>query len=120
MEATMRDVLLQCSGLLAIAAAATHGVLTETKVFPRVTIEPQRLRTLFRLVWQIPTVAWIAAGVLLIAAPSIGSEPARHWMVVTFACLFIFSALGNAWGTRGKHFGWIVLGAVAALAVAGY
>jgi uncharacterized membrane protein SirB2 len=120
MEATMRDVLLQCSGLLAIAAAATHGVLTETKVFPRVTIEPQRLRTLFRLVWQIPTVAWIAAGVLLIAAPSIGSESARHWMVVTFACLFIFSALGNAWGTRGKHFGWIVLGAVAALAVAGY
>ena len=44
----------------------------ETKVFPRVTIEPQRLRTLFRLVWQIPTVAWIAGGVLLIAAPGDG------------------------------------------------
>ena len=42
----MRDILLQCSGLLAIAAALTHGVLTETKVFPRVTIEPQRLATL--------------------------------------------------------------------------
>ena len=69
----MRDILLQCSGLLAIAAALTHGVLTETKVFPRVTIEPQRLRTLFRLVWQIPTVAWIACGVLLIAAPSMAS-----------------------------------------------
>ena len=116
----MRDILLQCSGLLAIAAAVTHGVLTETKVFPRVTIEPQRLRTLFRLVWQIPSVAWIACGVLLIAAPSINSESARHWMIVTFACLFAFSAIGNAWGTRGKHFGWILLGAVAALAVAGY
>lgn len=116
----MRDILLQCSGLLAIAAAVTHGVLTETKVFPRVTIEPQRLRTLFHLVWQIPTVAWIACGVLLIAAPSMGSDLARHWMIVTFACLFVFSAIGNAWGTRGKHFGWILLGAVAALAVAGY
>jgi hypothetical protein len=120
MEASMRDVLLQCSGLLAIAAAVTHSVLTETKVFPRVTIEPRRLRTLFRLVWQIPTVAWIAGGMLLIAAPSMGSESARHWMIVTFACLFVFSAVGNAWGTRGKHFGWILLGAVAALAVAGY
>jgi len=70
----MRDILLQCSGLLAIAAALTHGVLTETKVFPQVTIEPQRLRTLFRLVWQIPTVAWIACGVLLIAAPSMASD----------------------------------------------
>src|SRR5262249_46939944 len=111
MESSMRDVLLQCSGLLAIAAAVTHCVLTETKVFPRVTIGPQGLRTLFRLGWKTPTVAWIAGGVLLIAAPSIGSESARHWMIVTFACLFVFSAVGNAWGTRGKHFGWILLGA---------
>jgi hypothetical protein len=28
----MRDILLQCSGLLPLAAAVTHGVLTETKV----------------------------------------------------------------------------------------
>jgi hypothetical protein len=120
MEPSMRDILLLCSGLLAIAAAVAHGVLTETKVFPRVTIEPQGLRTLFRMVWQIPTVSWIAAGVLLIAAPSMGSESARHWMIVAFACLFVFSAVGNAWGTRGKHFGWVMLSAVAALAIAGY
>jgi hypothetical protein len=116
----MRDILLQCSGVLAIAAAVIHGVLTETKIFPRVTIEPQSLRTLFRMVWQIPTVAWIAGGVLLIALPSFASEAARHWIVVTFALVFAFSALGNALGTRGRHFGWMVLSAVAALAVAGY
>ena len=116
----MRDILLQCAGVLAIAAAVTHGILTETKIFPRVTIEPQRLRTLFRMVWQIPTVAWIAGGVLLIAVPSIASDAARHWIVAAFACVFAFSALGNALGTRGKHFGWMVLSAVTALAVAGY
>ncbi len=116
----MRDILLQCAGALAIVAAVIHGVRSETKVFPRVTIEPERLRTLFRLVWQIPTVAWIAGGVLLIALPSIDSEAARHWIVVAFACVFAFSAVGNAFGTRGKHFGWMVLGAVTALTVAGY
>jgi hypothetical protein len=116
----MRDLLLRCSGLIAIAAALIHGVLSETKVFPRVTIEPRRLRTLFRLVWQIPTVAWIAGGVLLIAAPGMAAPIARHWIVVALACLFAFSAIGNAIGTRGRHFGWIVLGAVAAMAVAGY
>jgi hypothetical protein len=120
MEVSMRDTLLQCSGMLAIVVAMIHGVLTETNVFSRVTIEPVRLRTLFRLVWQIPTVAWIACGVLLIAAPSMASDTARHWMVVTFAGLFAFSAFGNAWGTRGRHFGWMMLSAVAALAVAGY
>lgn len=116
----MRDILLQVSGVAAIAAALIHGVLSETKVFPRVTIEPQRLRTLFRFVWQVPTVAWIAGGVLLIAAPSMASEPARHWIVVTSACLLAFSAIGNAVGTGGRHFGWMVLGAATAMAMAGY
>jgi hypothetical protein len=120
METTMRDILLQISGALAIAAAVIHGVLSETRVFPRVTIEPRRLRTLFRFVWQVPTVAWIAGGVLLIAAPTMASDAARHWIVVMLACLFVFSAIGNAVGTRGRHFGWMLLGAVAAMAVAGY
>ena len=79
----MRDLLLQCSGFAAIAVALIHGVLGETKVFARATIEPPRLRTLIRLVWQAGTVAWIGGGVLLIAAPWMASEPARHWIVVT-------------------------------------
>jgi hypothetical protein len=120
MEASMRDILLQVSGVVAILAAVAHGVLTEIRIFPNVTIEPQRLRTLFHFVWQIPTVAWIAAGALLIAAPSMESETARHWIVVTLAGVLAFSALGNAVGTRGKHFGWMVLGAAAAMAIAGY
>ncbi len=53
----MRDLLLQCAGVAAIAAAIIHGVLGETKVFPRVTIEPMpRLRFLIRLCWQAGTV----------------------------------------------------------------
>jgi hypothetical protein len=116
----MRDLLLQCSGLAAIAVAMIHGVLGETKVFARVSIEPARLRTLIRLVWQAGTVAWIGGGVLLIAAPSMASEPARHWIVVTLACVFASGALGNAIATRGRHFGWMALSAVVAMAVAGY
>src|SRR4051794_19022587 len=79
---TMRDLLLQCAGVLTIAVALIHGILGETKVFARARIEPERLRTLIRLVWQASTVAWIGGGVLLIAAPWMQSEPARHWIVV--------------------------------------
>lgn len=116
----MRDILLQCAGLAAIAAAVTHGVLGETKVFPRATIQPERVRTLIRLAWQAGTVAWIDGGVLLIAAPWMASNPARHWIVVTLACVFAFATFANALATRGRHFGWMVLSAVVALAVAGY
>ena len=116
----MRDVLLQCSGVAAIAAALIHGLIGELKIFPRITIAPARLATLIRLVWQAGTVAWIGGGVLLIAAPWMASEPARHWIVVTLACVFAFAALANAWATRGRHFGWMALSAVVAMAVAGY
>ncbi|MGY4432111.1 hypothetical protein ACVWWO_004588 [Bradyrhizobium sp. F1.13.1] len=65
----MRDLLLQCAGGVTIAVALIHGLLGETKVFARARIEPERLRTLIRLVWQASTVAWIGGGALLIAAP---------------------------------------------------
>src|SRR5882757_2191938 len=116
----MRDILLQCSGAVAILVALIHGVLGETKVFARATIEPPRLRTLIRLVWQAGTVAWIGGGVLLIAAPLMASDPARHWIVATLAAVFGFAAFANAWATRGRHFGWMAMSAVVALAVAGY
>ena len=116
----MRDVLLQCAGVLTIIVALIHGILGETKVFAHARIEPERLRTLIRLVWQASTVAWIGGGVLLIAVPWMQSEPARHWIVITMACVFGFSALANAWATRGRHFGWMALSAVVVMAVAGY
>jgi hypothetical protein len=116
----MRDLLLQCSGLAAIAVAIIHGVLGETKVFARATIEPPRLRNLIRLCWQVGTVGWICGGVLLIAASSMASVPARHWIVVMMVVMYGFGVIGNAWIFRGRHFGWMALSAVIALAVAGY
>jgi hypothetical protein len=116
----MRDVLLQIAGAAAIAVALIHGWLGETRIFARATIEPERLRTLIRLVWQASTVAWIGGGVLLIAAPRMASDPARHWIIVTMAMVFAFGAAGNAFATRGRHYGWLALSAVVALAVAGY
>ena len=116
----MRDCLLQGAGVVAIVISLIHGVLGETKIFARATVEPPRLRLLLRLVWQAGTIAWIGGGVLLILAPSMASDIARHWIVVTLAVVFGAAALANAIATRGRHFGWIGMSAVVALAVAGY
>ena len=74
----MHNLLVQLAGVVALAAAITHAVLGETKVFRRVRIEPERLRLLIWLVWQFGTVAWISLAILLIAAPQLGSEAARQ------------------------------------------
>src|SRR5256885_13469043 len=94
----MRDLLLQCAGIIAIVVALIHGVLGETRVFARATIEPPRLRTLIRLVWQASTVAWIGGGGLLIAAPWMASEPARHWIGLTLVAVVGFAAFSHSRG----------------------
>ena len=115
----MRDMLLQTSGVLAIAAAIVHGILAETKVFATATVEPPSMRLLLRLVWQCSTIAWIGLGVLLVAAPYLASPSARSWIIAVGVAVFGFGALGNAWATRGRHFGWMILAAVVGMALAG-
>jgi hypothetical protein len=116
----MRDLFLQCSGVAAIIVALVHGTLGETRVFARAHIEPPRLRNLIRFCWQTGTVGWICGGVLLIAAPSVASAPARHWIVITVSAMYGFAMIGNAVILRGRHFGWAALCAVIAMAIMGY
>lgn len=116
----MRDLLLQGAGLIAILVSLIHGILGETRIFARATVEPPRLRLLLRLVYQAGTVAWIGGGVLLIAAPAMASDVARHWIVATLAIVFGFAGLANAIATRFRHIGWMAMSAVVALAAAGY
>jgi hypothetical protein len=116
----MRDLFLQCAGLAAIVVALIHGTLGERRVFARASIEPSRLRNLIRFCWQIGTVGWICGGVLLIAASSIASAQARHWIVITVSAMYGFGVIGNALILRGRHFGWVALSAVIAMAVMGY
>ena len=115
----MRDLAVQLAGILGVAAAVLHGVLGETKVFARARIEPEWVRRLIRLVWLWGTIACVSLAILLIAAPRLGSDAARNWIIATSIVTFGFGAIGNAWATRGRHFGWIVLLVVVALAAVG-
>ena len=116
----MHDMFLWAAGIGAVSVALIHGVLGETKVFARATIEPPRLRALIRMCWQIGTVGWICGGVLLLAAPSIASSSARHWIIITVCAMYSFGMIGNLWIFRGRHFGWALLGGVITMAIVGY
>ena len=115
----MRNLLVELAGILALAVSVVHGVLGETKVFPKARIEPEWARRLIRLVWQASTVAWICLAILLIAAPGMGSEAARGWIIAMSIVTFGAAAIGNAWATRGRHFGWVAMTMVVGLAASG-
>lgn len=115
----MRDLALQAAGVLAILVAFMHGAIAELRVFTRASIEPQGTRRLLRLIWQASTVDWIGIGILLIAAPGLGSQVARQWIVAVAVVVYAYAAVGNAVATRAPHPGWMLMAGVVALALAG-
>jgi hypothetical protein len=115
----MRDLALQGAGVLAILVAIAHGIIAELRVFANARIEPRRTRDLLRMVWQASTVDWIGMGVLLIAAPALGSQAARQWVIAVAVVVYGYAAVGNAVATRGRHVGWYLMGSVVALALVG-
>jgi hypothetical protein len=115
----MRVLLVLSAGILGIAAALVHGYLGETKLFASARIEPRRARLLLRGVWHCSVVAWLAMGVLLILVPTMGSEPARAAIIYASTAVYGAGAIGNAWASRGRHFGWALLSVVIGLALVG-
>jgi len=115
----MRDLVLQAAGVLGILVAIAHGAIAELRVFPNARIEPRRMRVLLRGVWQASTVDWIGMGVLLIAAPALGSQAARQWVIAVAVVVYGYAAVGNAVATRGRHVGWCLMIGVIALALLG-
>jgi hypothetical protein len=115
----MRDLALLSAGALAILVAIVHGAIAELRVFTTAHIAPQRTRRLLRLVWQMSTVDWIAIGVLLMAAPWLGSQTARQWVIAVAVVVYGCAAIGNAAASRGRHIGWLLMSCVVALALTG-
>ncbi len=115
----MRDLTLQAAGVLAILVAILHGAIAELRVFTKSHIEPRGTRRLLRMVWQASTIDWIGIAVLLIAAPALGSESARRWIVAVAVVVYGYAAIGNAVVTRGWHPGWCLMAIVIALALMG-
>ena len=115
----MPDLALQMAGALAIATAIAHGAIGELRVFARARIDLPRTRNLLRMVWQASTIDWIGIGVLLIAAPTFGSQTARHWIVAVAVLVYGYAAVGNAIANRGRHIGWVLMAAVVALLIVG-
>ena len=116
----MRDLCLQISGGFAILVSVIHAALGETKVFAAAKIEPPRVRALLKGVWQAGAVAWAGFGVLLLLAPSLSSNDARHAIILAAVVVYLTGAAANAWALNGQHPGWLALLAVSALAVAGW
>lgn len=107
---------LAMAGLIGSAVAVVHGVLTQ-----RLMVRPiaaafednprigRPIRRLVPVLLHFSTVAWFLGGLALIAAALWLERDLRLATGLFVGSLYLFGVLGNFWGTRGRHPGWMLL-----------
>lgn len=117
-----QDEALGAAGLIGAGVAVIHGVLIQ-KVLVRPLAGPSEVRMaapIRRLIGPLlhfSTYNWFLGGVALVAVAA-GFQPgARLMTALLVGSSYLFGAVGNAWATRGRHPGWMLM-AVALILIA--
>ena len=123
---TWQDAALALAGVIGSGVAVVHGILTQ-----RLMVRPieaslatdrrtsATIRRLVPLLLHFSTFVWFAGGLALIAAAGWFDRDARLATGLLVGITYLFGALGNLWGTRGRHPGWMLLAAALVLIVVG-
>jgi hypothetical protein len=117
-----QDPALATAGVIGSTVAVVHGILTQrlmVRPFERLALADGRIgapvRRLVPLLLHMSTVAWFAGGLALIAAATWFGRDLRLATGLFVGGLYLYGALGNLWGTRGRHPGWMLMAAALAL-----
>jgi hypothetical protein len=126
MVMNLQSAALAMAGLIGSSVAVVHGILTQ-----RLMVRPIEaflvadarisapIRRLVPLLLHFSTIIWFLGGLALIAAAIWFDRDARLAAGLFVGSTYLFGALGNLWGTRGRHPGWMLMAAALILIVFG-
>ncbi len=117
-----QNAALTIAGIIGSGVAVVHGILVQrlmVKPFEEFALADGRIgapvRRLMPLLLHFSTISWFLGGLALIAAARWLEGEAKLATGVFVGSLYLFGALGNLWGTRGLHPGWMLMAAALVL-----
>jgi hypothetical protein len=126
MDMTWQDTALALAGVIGSSVAVFHGVLTQRLMVRPVEalfVADRRIagpiRRLVPLLLQFSTFNWLLGGLVLIAAALWFEHDARLATGLLVGSSYLYGAVGNLWGTRGRHPGWMLMAVALVLIVLG-
>jgi hypothetical protein len=126
MDMTWQDAALALAGVIGSSVAVFHGVLTQRLMVRPVEalfVADRRIaapiRRLVPLLLQFSTFNWLLGGLVLIAAALWLEHDARLATGLLVGSSYLYGAVGNLWGTRGRHPGWMLMAVALVLIVLG-
>ncbi|GAN00212.1 hypothetical protein U91I_03877 [alpha proteobacterium U9-1i] len=118
---TLQNYALIAAGLIGSVTAIVHGVLTQRfMVAPLDKIAAEnhvsgQIRRLNAALLHYSTASWLACGLALIGAALWLDDSARFATALFAGGHFLYGVIGNAWATRWRHPGWMLLALAVAL-----
>jgi hypothetical protein len=126
MDMTWQDAALALAGVIGSSVAVFHGVLTQRLMVRPVEalfVADRRIaapiRRLVPLLLQFSTFNWLLGGLVLIAAALWFERDARLATGLLVGSSYLYGAVGNLWGTRGRHPGWMLMAVALVLILLG-
>jgi hypothetical protein len=109
-----QDIALMAAGAIGGGVALIHGLLVRrlmaapiNSLFQAEPAISQPVKRLVPLLLDFSAYNWFLSGMALVAAAIwLGSE-AKMMVGLLAGTSFLFAALGNFWGTKGRHMGWV-------------
>jgi hypothetical protein len=121
-----QNAALAMAGIIGAGVAVVHGILVQrymVRPFEEFALANRKVagstRRLVPLLLHFSTIVWFLGGLALIAAAYWFRPDARLATSVFVGGGYLFGAIGNLWGTRGRHPGWMLLAAAVVLIVLG-
>jgi hypothetical protein len=111
-----QSTALTIAGVIGSGVAVIHGILVQrlmVRPFEDFALADGRIgasvRRLVPLLLHFSTISWFLGGLALIGAAWWLERDARLATGIFVGGLYLFGALGNLWGTRGFHPGWMLM-----------
>jgi hypothetical protein len=121
-----QDAVLVLAGVLGACVAVVHGILTQrlmVRPLQELFLASQRIsspiRRLVPLLLHFSTFSWFLGGLALMAAAIWLGPEARLMTSMLVGGLYLYGALSNLWGTRGRHPGGMLMAAAVILIALG-
>jgi hypothetical protein len=117
-----QDAALAIAGAIGCFVSVFHGILTQ-----RLMVRPVEaivagdrrvsapVKRLIPPLLQFTTFNWFVGGLALIAAALWLGQDGRLAVGLLVGSSYLYAAVGNFWGTRGRHPGWMAMAAAVIL-----
>ncbi len=106
-------------GTLGVIIACIHGVLGAKKIVAPAKGLSSAQHRILHAIMLLSALYWATGGAALIWAGLTPGHPAAFAIWATTLGLYATGSLANAWATRGRHFGWILLAITCAVIALG-